>query len=120
MRSRRVGRDIMADFRNIVGGEIAEYTRLMAEPRKLAADRMVAEATDMGANAVIGVRFVTSTVMSGASELVGYGTARQSPSRTRSKEILPANGVNNMGFQAAGKQLAYMRDSRLKHSKPSQ
>lgn len=75
MRSRRDGRDIMTDFRDIVGGEIAEYTGLMAESRKLAADPMVAEATDMGANAEIGARFVTSMVLSSASALVGYGTA---------------------------------------------
>ena len=75
IRSRHVGRDIMAAFRNIVGGEIAEYTRLMTESRKQAADRMVAEAEGLGANAVIGVRFVTSMVMSGASELLAYGTA---------------------------------------------
>ena len=54
MRSRRVGRDIMVGWRSIVGGEIAEYTRLMADSRKLAADRMVAEATDMGAKLVSG------------------------------------------------------------------
>ena len=75
IRSRHVGRDIMAAFRNIVGGEIAEYTRLMAESRKQASDRMIAEAERSGANAVIGVRFVTSMVMSGASELLAYGTA---------------------------------------------
>ncbi len=75
IRSRHVGRDIMAAFRSIVGGEIAEYTRLMTESRKQAADRMVAEAEELGANAVIGVRFVTSMVMAGASELLAYGTA---------------------------------------------
>ena len=75
IRSRHVGRDIMAAFRNIVGGEIAEYTRLMTESRKQATDRMVAEAEGLGANAVIGVRFATSMVMSGASELLAYGTA---------------------------------------------
>ena len=78
IRSRHVGprhRDIMAAFRNMVGGEIAEYTQLMTESRRQAADRMVAEAESLGANAVIGVRFVTSMVMSGASELLAYGTA---------------------------------------------
>ena len=75
IRSRHVRRDIMAALRSIVGGEIADYTRLMTESRKQAADRMVAEAESMGANAVIGVRFVTSMVMSGASELLAYGTA---------------------------------------------
>lgn len=75
IRSRHVGRDIMAALRNIVGGEIGEYTRLMSESRKQSADRMMAEAEGLGANAVIGVRFVTSMVMSGASELLAYGTA---------------------------------------------
>ena len=75
IRSRHVGRDILAGFKNIVGGEIGEYTRLMTESRKQATDRMVAEAEALGANAVIGVRFVTSMVMAGASELLAYGTA---------------------------------------------
>lgn len=75
IRARHVGRDIMAALRNVVGGEISEYTRLMAESRKQASDRMVAEAEQLDANAVIGVRFVTSMVMSGASELLAYGTA---------------------------------------------
>lgn len=75
IRSRHVGRDIMAAFRNIVGGEIAEYTQLMTESRRQATDRMAKQAERSGANAVIGVRFVTSMVMSGASELLAYGTA---------------------------------------------
>lgn len=75
IRARHVGRDIMAALRNVVGGEISEYTRLMAESRKQASDRMVAEAEKLDANAVVGVRFVTSMVMSGASELLAYGTA---------------------------------------------
>jgi uncharacterized protein YbjQ (UPF0145 family) len=62
-------------LRNIVGGEIREYTKLMAESREQALDRMVDEATRMGANAVLGLRFSTSYLSSGAAELLAYGTA---------------------------------------------
>ena len=75
IRARHVGRDIMAGLRNMVGGEISEYTKLMAEAREQALDRMVEEARDLGANAVVEVRFSTSEVMSGAAELLAYGTA---------------------------------------------
>lgn len=75
IRARNVGRDIMAGLRNIVGGEITEYTRLMTESRAEATHRMVEEANKLGANAVLGVRFTTSTVISGAAELLAYGTA---------------------------------------------
>ena len=75
IRARHLGRDIMAGLRNIVGGEISEYTRLMTESRMQSTHRMTEQAEALGANAVIGVRFVTSMVMSGASELLAYGTA---------------------------------------------
>ncbi len=75
IRARHLGRDIMAGLRNIVGGEISEYTRLMTESRMQSTQRMIEQAEALGANAVIGVRFVTSMVMSGASELLAYGTA---------------------------------------------
>ncbi len=75
IRARHLGRDIGAAFRNIVGGEISEYTKLLGEAREQAIDRMVEEATDLGANAVIEIRFSTSMVMSGAAELLAYGTA---------------------------------------------
>lgn len=75
VRARNIGRDIMAGLRNIVGGEVTEYTRLMTESRALATNRMVESAEGMGANAVVGIRYVTSMVMSGASELLAYGTA---------------------------------------------
>ena len=75
IRARHVGKDIMASFRNVVGGEISEYTKLLGEAREQAADRMVAEAEGLGANAIIMVRFSTSQVMSGAAELLAYGTA---------------------------------------------
>jgi uncharacterized protein YbjQ (UPF0145 family) len=75
IRARHVGRDITAAFRAVVGGEIAEYTKLFAEAREQALDRMVEEARGLGANAVVETRFSTSMVMSGAAELLVYGTA---------------------------------------------
>lgn len=75
IRARHVGRDILAGLRNIVGGEISEYTKLLAEAREQALDRMVEEAQSLGANAVVEVRFSTSEVASGAAELLAYGTA---------------------------------------------
>jgi uncharacterized protein YbjQ (UPF0145 family) len=75
IRARHVGKDIIAVFRNLVGGEVAEYTKMLAESREQALDRMVEEARDLGANAVISVRFMTSEVMQGAAELLAYGTA---------------------------------------------
>lgn len=75
IRARHVGRDIVAGLRTIVGGEVSEYTKLLAEAREQALDRMVEEARGLGGNAVIEVRFSTSQVMSGAAELLAYGTA---------------------------------------------
>jgi uncharacterized protein YbjQ (UPF0145 family) len=75
IRTRHLGKDIMAVLRNIVGGEVAEYTKLLAESREQAIARMVEQAEGLGANAVVGMRFVTSMVMTGASELLAYGTA---------------------------------------------
>ena len=75
IRARHVGKDIMATLRNMVGGEIAEYTKMMAESREQALDRMVEEAKELGANAIIEVRFMTAEVMQGAAELLAYGTA---------------------------------------------
>jgi uncharacterized protein YbjQ (UPF0145 family) len=75
IRARNIGRDIMAGLRNIVGGEITEYTKMLAESREQALDRMVAEAEALGANAITAVRFTTSAVMQGAAELLAYGTA---------------------------------------------
>ncbi len=75
IRARHIGRDITAAFRGIVGGEIKEYTKLMAEAREEAIQRMMEQAEKMGANAILDTRFVTSMVMSGASELLVYGTA---------------------------------------------
>src|SRR4030042_3078403 len=75
IRARHVGKDIMALLRNLVGGEIIEYTKLMAESREQALDRMTQAAERVGANAVVGFRFTTSMIMGGAAELLAYGTA---------------------------------------------
>ena len=75
IRARHVGKDIVAGLRNLVGGEIMEYTKLMAESREQAIDRMKQEAERMGANAVVALRFTTSVIMGGAAELLSYGTA---------------------------------------------
>ncbi len=75
IRARHLGKDILAGLRNLVGGEIQEYTKLMAEAREQALDRMVAEAQQLGANAVVSLRFTTSVIMGGAAELLAYGTA---------------------------------------------
>jgi len=75
IRARHVGKDIMAVFRNMVGGEISEYTKMMGEAREQSLDRMVEEAEELDANAIIGVRFMTSMLMQGAAELLAYGTA---------------------------------------------
>ncbi|MBN2449182.1 MAG: YbjQ family protein [Lentisphaeria bacterium] len=75
IRARHIGRDIMAVLKNIVGGEIHEYTKLMAESREQSLDRMQEQAGKLGANAVLSVRFTTSMLMGGAAELLAYGTA---------------------------------------------
>jgi uncharacterized protein YbjQ (UPF0145 family) len=75
VRARNIGRDIFAGFRNIVGGEINEYTKLQTESREEAIQRMTADAEKMGADAIVNVRFATSVIMQGASEILAYGTA---------------------------------------------
>ena len=75
IRARHIGKDIVAGLRGVVGGEIGEYTKLFAESREQALDRMVEEARGLGANAVVELRFSTSMVMSMAAELLAYGTA---------------------------------------------
>lgn len=75
IRARHLGRDLTAAFKNITGGEITEYTKLMAESREQCLDRMREQAAAVGADAVIGVRFITTSVMQNASELLAYGTA---------------------------------------------
>jgi len=75
VRARNIGRDIFAGLKNIVGGEISEYTRLQAQSREQAFQRMVKDAESMGADAVINVRSTTAMVMQGAAEMLAYGTA---------------------------------------------
>jgi uncharacterized protein YbjQ (UPF0145 family) len=75
IRARHIGKDIVAAFKNIVGGEIEEYTKLMGEAREQALDRMSNEAKALGANAVVDVRFSTSYIMQNAAEILVYGTA---------------------------------------------
>ncbi|MHC4592169.1 MAG: YbjQ family protein [Planctomycetota bacterium] len=75
IRARHIGKDIKAAFRHMIGGEITEYTKLLAESREQALDRMAQSAEQMGANAVVQLRFATSTLMGGAAELLAYGTA---------------------------------------------
>ena len=75
LRARHIGRDIMAGLRSMVGGELTDYTKMLAEAREQAVDRMVEEASQMGANAVIGIDFSTAYVMSNVAEVLVYGTA---------------------------------------------
>jgi len=75
VRARFVGRDFVAGLRNLVGGEVTEYSKLLAEAREQAVDRMTAHATELGADAVICFRFMSSTIMEGTSEVLAYGTA---------------------------------------------
>ena len=75
IRAKHVGRDIGAAFKNLVGGELTAYTELLTDARNEAIERMVAQAADMGANAIVNVRFTTSSITGGAAELYAYGTA---------------------------------------------
>jgi uncharacterized protein YbjQ (UPF0145 family) len=75
IRARNIGRDIVALFKNMVGGEIEEYTKLLAQAREQALDRMISMAEEQGANAIIGIRFSTSYIMQSAAEVLVYGTA---------------------------------------------
>ena len=75
VQTRHIGRDIMAGFKTIVGGEVKSYTDMIREARKVATDRMVEEAEKLGADAVVGIKYSSSEVMEGASEILAYGTA---------------------------------------------
>jgi len=74
-RARHVGKDILASLRNLVGGEVVEYTKLIGEAREQALERMIQEAKKIGADAIIGVRFGTTQIMQGVAEILAYGTA---------------------------------------------
>ncbi len=75
VRTRHVGRDVMAFLKNLVGGEVEEYTKLLAESREQSLDRMIAEARALGADAVVGLRFSATEIAAGAAEFMAYGTA---------------------------------------------
>ncbi len=75
IQAKHIGKDIVAGFRHIVGGEIKEYTEMMSEAREIALKRMTEKAEEMGADAIVNVRFMTSLVISGAAEILAYGTA---------------------------------------------
>jgi uncharacterized protein YbjQ (UPF0145 family) len=75
VRAKHVGRDLMASFKNLVGGELKGYTELLQEARQEALDRLIEQAQAMGANAVVNIRFSTSSIAQGAAELFAYGTA---------------------------------------------
>ena len=75
VRAKHIGRDFMASLKNMVGGELTAYTELLQESRKQATDRMISQAEKSGANAIVNVRYATSSVAQGASELYVYGTA---------------------------------------------
>ena len=74
VRARHIGQDIMAGLKNVVGGEVSQYAKLIAESREQSLDRMTDHATSLGANAIIGARFTTSVMMAGSAELLAYGT----------------------------------------------
>lgn len=75
VRARHIGKDILAALKNVVGGEIEEYTKLLAEAREQSMDRMIDSAKKLGANAIVGIRFSTSYIMQNAAEILVYGTA---------------------------------------------
>ena len=75
IRTRHLGKDILAAFKNLVGGEVMEYTKMLAESREQAIDRMIEDAEALGANAIVGLRLTTASMMQGAAELLAYGTA---------------------------------------------
>ena len=75
VQTKNIGKDIMAGLRGLIGGEINEYTEMMDESRKIALDKLIKQAKEIGADAVINIRFSTSSIMDGASEILVYGTA---------------------------------------------
>ena len=75
IRARHIGKDILAGFRSIVGGEVSEYTKMLAESREQGIDRMIEDAKSKGANGIVGMKFTTSAILQGSAELLAYGTA---------------------------------------------
>lgn len=75
VQSKHIGKDFMAGLKNIVGGEVTAYTEMLSEARKIATDRMTAEAQAMGADAIVAVRYASASIMEGAAEILAYGTA---------------------------------------------
>lgn len=75
VQSKHVGKDILAGFKNMVGGEVKSYTEMISEARQIATERMIAEAEAMGADAIVAVRYGSSGIMEGAAEIIAYGTA---------------------------------------------
>jgi len=86
IRARHIGKDVLAAMKNLMGGEIEEYTKMVAESREQSLDRMVEQARELGADAVINVRFTTSSMMQGAAELLAYGTAVKLEDETKRPE----------------------------------
>jgi uncharacterized protein YbjQ (UPF0145 family) len=102
IRSRHLGSDFLAFLRNLVGGEVHEYTKMMAEAREQSIDRMVEEARALGADAVVAVRFQTAEVMSGAAEMLCYGTAvRLGPEAPADDPPYPENAEPSAAPDAA-------------------
>ena len=75
VRAKHIGKDILAGFRSIVGGEVSEYTKMLAESREQAVDRMIEDAKSKGADGIVGMKFTTSAILQGSAELLAYGTA---------------------------------------------
>lgn len=102
IRAKHVGRDITASLKNLVGGELTQYTELLTESRRQALERMIQQAVQLGANAVVNVRFTTSSIAAGAAELYAYGTAvMTSPASTSSGSMStpgsPPSGMSGPG-----------------------
>ena len=95
VRSKHVGKDIFAGLKNIVGGELVAYTELLEESRQEAIDRMIAKAQALGANAIVGVRFSTSSIAQGASELFVYGTAVKAVANNPNYQASPSTHVDS-------------------------
>ena len=102
IRARHVGKDIMASLRTLVGGEITEYTKMLAESREQALDRMMGAARTRGADAVLGVRFTTSAVMQGAAELLAYGTAVKIKKKIKGQVPFFASSAKSVGPRRLG------------------